>query len=79
MITCTGCGGERRMTDDQIEVPENGLCELELDTCPSDQELLMLEAFDALKRLALEGLDSADALWAKRKHKGLIKMWEAVQ
>ena len=40
-ITCTGCGGERRMTDDQIDVPENGLCAMELDSCPSDQELLM--------------------------------------
>ena len=78
-ITCTGCGGERIMTQvDQIDVPKNGLCEMELDTCPSDQELLMLEAFDALKRVAIWCDDVKMRHSARDKHEELTKMWESV-
>jgi hypothetical protein len=78
-ITCTGCGGERIMVPiDQIDVPENGLCELELDACPSDQELLMLEAFDALKRVAIWCDDVKMRHSARDKHEELTGMWEAV-
>jgi len=78
-ITCTGCGGERIMVPiDQIDVPENGLCDLELDTCPSDQELLMLEAFDALEQIAIWCDDKLWQLRARAMHEELTKIWEAV-
>lgn len=77
-ITCTGCGGERIMTEDLIDVPENGLCEMELDSCPSDQELLLEEALDALKRVAIWCDDERMRASARHKYEELNKMWEAV-
>ena len=80
-ITCTGCGGERIMTQDQIDVPENGLCALELDSCPSDQNLLLEEALNALERVAIGYTKDwlrADHNWAKQIHEELNKMCEAV-
>lgn len=77
-ITCTGCGGERIMTQDQIDVPENGLCDQELDSCPSDQNLLLEEALGALKRVAIWCSDEQMRASARAKYEELNKMWESV-
>lgn len=55
-ITCTGCGGERIMTDDQIDVPENGLCAMELDSCPSDQVMMMTPTQYDLMAITIQDL-----------------------
>ena len=74
-ITCTGCGGERRMTLDQIDVPRNGLCEMELDSCPSDQELLLEEALYAIRVIAHANFrNDAYRAYAKDVHEELNKM-----
>ena len=78
-ITCTGCGGERIMTQDQIDVPENGLCDLELDTCPSDQNLLLEEALDTLRRIGYANwADVTKIAHAKSMYDALTEMYEAV-
>ena len=80
-ITCTGCGGERIMlpTHSAFDVPENGLCDLELDSCPSDQNLLLEEALYAIRVIAhANWRNDAYRAYAKDMHEELNKMYEAV-
>ena len=66
-------------THSAFDVPENGLCDQELDTCPSDQNLLLEEALDALRRIGYANwADVTKIAHARSMYDELTEMYEAM-